>query len=142
MKKETITKSSLETQKFAEEFASKLKPGNIITLYGDLGAGKTTFVQGLAKGLGFKDKVFSPTFIFMRPYKLKGAIKTLYHIDLYRLENTKDLRNIGIEEFIGEKDAVSVIEWPEKIKGSLPQDVIELKIERLSEQTRKITYFL
>ncbi len=91
MNKEVITKSIEETQKFAQEFAGKLKSGNIIALYGELGAGKTIFVQGLAKGLGFRGKVFSPTFIFMRPYKLEGKIKTLYHIDLYRLEGIMDL---------------------------------------------------
>ena len=78
----------------------------------------------------------------MRPYKLEGKIKTLYHIDLYRLEDIKDLKNIGIEEFISEKDAVSAIEWAEKIEHLLPKNVIKIKIERLSEQTRKITYFL
>lgn len=142
MNKEVITKSIEETQKFAQEFAGKLKPGNIIALYGELGAGKTIFVQGLAKGLGFRGKVFSPTFIFMRPYKLKGKIKTLYHIDLYRLEGIMDLKNIGVEEFISEKDAVSAVEWAEKIEHLLPKNVIKIKIERLSEQTRKITYFL
>lgn len=152
MNKEVITKSIEETQKFAQEFAGKLKPGNIIALYGELGAGKTIFVQGLAKGLGFRGKVFSPTFIFMRPYKISdqtsdirdqgSKIKILYHIDLYRLEGIMDLKNIGVEEFISEKDAVSAIEWAEKIEHLLPKNVIKIKIERLSEQTRKITYFL
>lgn len=152
MNKEVITKSIEETQKFAQEFAGKLKPGNIIALYGELGAGKTIFVQGLAKGLGFRGKVFSPTFIFMRPYKIsdqtsdirdqRSKIKILYHIDLYRLEGIMDLKNIGVEEFISEKDAVSAIEWAEKIEHLLPKNVIKIKIERLSEQTRKITYFL
>ncbi len=142
MNKEVITKSIEETQKFAQEFAGKLKSGNIIALYGELGAGKTIFVQGLAKGLGFRGKVFSPTFIFMRPYKLEGKIKTLYHIDLYRLEGIMDLKNIGVEEFLNEKDAVSAVEWAEKIEHLLPKNVIKIKIERLNEQTRKITYFL
>jgi len=121
--------------------AKTLKPGNIIALYGELGAGKTIFVQGLAKGLGYEGKVFSPTFIFMRPYKLKGIIKTLYHIDLFRLEGVPDLKNIGIEEFLSETDAVSVIEWAEKIEYLLPKNVIKIKIERKSETDRKITYF-
>ena len=141
MNKEVITRSIEETQKFAKEFAGKLKPGDIIALYGDLGAGKTIFVQGLAKGLGFKGKVFSPTFIFLRPYKLNGKIKTLYHIDLYRLEDMKGLKNIGIEEFLNEKYAVSAIEWAEKIEHLLPKNVIKIKMKRLGESERKITYF-
>ena len=144
MKKEMVTKSIEETQKYAQEFAKALKPGNIIALYGGLGVGKTIFVQGLAKGLDFKGKVFSPTFIFMRPYKIsnqKSKIKTLYHIDLYRLEEIADLKNIGIEEFISEKNSVSAIEWAEKIEHLLPKDVIKIKMERRSETERKITCF-
>lgn len=142
MNKEVVTSSIEETQEFAQEFAKSLKPGNIVALYGELGAGKTIFVQGLAKGLGFRGKVFSPTFIFMRPYKIsnqKSKIKTLYHIDLYRLEEIADLKNIGIEEFISEKNSVSAIEWAEKIEHLLPKKVIKIKMERISETERKIT---
>lgn len=142
MNKEVVTSSIEETQEFAQEFAKSLKPGSIVALYGELGAGKTIFVQGLAKGLGFRGKVFSPTFIFMRPYKIsnqKSKIKTLYHIDLYRLEEIADLKNIGIEEFISEKNSVSAIEWAEKIEHLLPKKVIKIKMERISETERKIT---
>lgn len=142
MSKKVITKSIEETQKFAEKFAGKLNPGDIVALYGDLGAGKTIFVQGLAKGLGFRGKVFSPTFIFLRPYNLSGKIKTLYHIDLYRLEEIADLKNIGVEEFLNEKDTVSAVEWAEKIEHLLPKNAIKIKMERLGESERKITYFL
>jgi tRNA threonylcarbamoyladenosine biosynthesis protein TsaE len=135
-----ILKSSTETKHFAKKFAKKLKPGDVLALFGSLGAGKTTFIQGLAQGLGFKGRVFSPTFIFVRPYKIEGpSIKTLYHIDLYRLERSTDLRNIGIEEFLSDKEAVSAIEWPEKIEHLLPKKTIKIRIETVGESKRKIT---
>ena len=104
-----ITKNSLETQKLGKKFAERLTAG-VVALYGDLGSGKTTFVQGLAKGFGIK-KIISPTFIIVRSYKLKlktqnfplrqgyaGQAKFFYHIDLYRIQSEKDLEGLGIEE--------------------------------------------
>ncbi len=138
-----ISNSIEETQKFAADFAKKLKPGAVLALYGSLGAGKTAFIQGLAKGLGFRGKVFSPTFIFVRPYKIgdrKSKIETLYHIDLYRLEETKELKSIGIGEFLAEPNAVSAIEWPEKIEKFLPKGATKIKIEVLGENKRGITW--
>ena len=150
-KQEFISKSAEETKKFAKEFAEKLKAGAILALYGDLGTGKTTFIQGLAAGLGYTSKVFSPTFIFVRPYKIsnrrsgignhKKDIKILYHIDLYRLRKAEDLKNIGLEEFLNEKGAVSAIEWPEKIEKALPANTIKIKLETIGEEKRKITSF-
>lgn len=146
-----ISKSAGETKNFAKEFGKKLKAGDVLALYGDLGAGKTTFIQGLAVGLGFTGRVFSPTFIFVRPYKInnqgsgigaqKKDIKILYHIDLYRLGKAEDLKNIGIEEFLNEKDAVSAIEWPEKIEKALPANTIKIRLETIDEEKRKITSF-
>src|SRR4030043_764386 len=93
-----VSKSAESTKSFAKNLARKIRVGDILALYGSLGAGKTTFVQGLTAGLGYKDRVFSPTFIFVRPYKIaiseqltasskkQSKIKTLYHIDLYRVE--------------------------------------------------------
>ncbi|OGY25336.1 MAG: tRNA (adenosine(37)-N6)-threonylcarbamoyltransferase complex ATPase subunit type 1 TsaE [Candidatus Woykebacteria bacterium RBG_16_44_10] len=144
-----ISKSAKSTQTFAKSLAKKIRPGDILALYGSLGAGKTTFVQGLAAGLGYKARVFSPTFIFVRPYKLanskqqtansnKRKIKILYHIDLYRVEKETDLKTIGIEEFLTDNDAVSVIEWPEKIENKLPIKTIKIKIEVISENERRI----
>lgn len=138
-----ISNSIEDTQKFAAGFAKKLKPGAVLALYGSLGAGKTAFIQGLAKGLGFRGKVFSPTFIFVRPYRIgdrKSKIDTFYHIDLYRLEETTDLKSIGISEFLAEADAVSAIEWPEKIEKLLPKNATKIKIEVLGENKRKITW--
>ncbi|MDP2721000.1 MAG: tRNA (adenosine(37)-N6)-threonylcarbamoyltransferase complex ATPase subunit type 1 TsaE [bacterium] len=142
MKQEFISNSPLETKNFAAGFAKNLKPGIILALYGDLGAGKTTFIQGLAAGLGYKGKVTSPTFIFIRPYEIskqKRKIKTLYHIDLYRVEKPSDLETIGAREFIFDTEAVAAIEWPEKIEKILPTKTIKINLESISETKRKIT---
>ena len=148
MSQEFISNSAEETKKFAGEFAKKLKPGDILALYGSLGAGKTTFIQGLVASLGYRGKVFSPTFIFVRPYQIrsqtsdirqqKSGIKTFYHIDLYRIEEPADLKTIGIEEFLDEKDSVSAIEWPERIENGLPERTVKIKIESIDENTRRL----
>ena len=146
---EIISNSSENTKKIAREFSKKLNPGSILAFYGNLGAGKTTFIQGLAEGLGYKGRVFSPTFIFVRPYKIseqkaensqhKSAIKTLYHIDLYRIEKATDLKTIGIQEFLEDKEAISAIEWAEKIDKFLPKNAMKIMITPLSPTERKIT---
>jgi len=146
---EIISNSSENTKKVAREFSKKLNPGSILAFYGNLGAGKTTFIQGLAEGLGYKGRVFSPTFIFVRPYKIseqkaesgqhKSAIKTLYHIDLYRIEKATDLKTIGIQEFLEDKEAISAIEWAEKIDKFLPKNAMKIMITPLSPTERKIT---
>ena len=143
MKQQFISNSPLETKNFAAGFAKNLEPGAILALYGGLGAGKTTFIQGLAGGLGYKGKVTSPTFIFIRPYEIrkqKRKIKTLYHIDLYRVEKPTDLVAIGAREFIFDKEGVAAIEWPEKIERMLPGKTIKINLEPISETKRKITW--
>ena len=144
MSKEFISNCVEETKNFAGRFAKKLKPGDILALYGGLGAGKTAFIQGLAAGLGYKSRVFSPTFIFVRPYKISDQeseisnqkVKTLYHIDLYRLEKPTDLATIGISEFLREPGTASAIEWPEKIEKQLPPKTIKIQIAVVDENTR------
>ena len=139
--KEVITNSLQETQAFAEKFAEELKPGDIIALSGELGAGKTTVVQGFAKGLGITNRIISPTFIIARSYEIKNPNKKLekfYHIDLYRINSEKDLEGLGMKEILSEKDAVVVIEWPERLGSFMPEKRWEIKIESLGENERKI----
>lgn len=143
MNKQTfITKSFEKTQKIAEDFSSKLTEGGIVALYGDLGSGKTTFVQGLAKGLGIKQRIISPTFIIVRQYKVRGkesAISGFYHIDLYRTETIKDIQSLGIEEIMNDPQNIVVIEWAEKMKNMLSTKRINIEFEYISEKERKIT---
>ena len=139
---ELITHSVEETQQFAEKFAKEIQPGDIITLSGDLGAGKTTFTQGFAKGLGITQRIISPTFIIARKYRItdsKLSIAYFYHIDLYRLHKEEEIESVGLSEIFGEKDAIAVIEWPERLGSLLPKKRWEIKIESLREDERKIT---
>jgi len=146
---EIITKSAKETQKLGQKLATSLKslrPGGpqgpegdgVIALYGELGSGKTTFVQGLARGLGIKRRIISPTFIFVRPYTLDPKPCTLYHVDLYRIDTLKQTTGLGLEEIFADKNAIVAIEWAEKIKKILPKKRIDIYFEYLSENKRRI----
>lgn len=126
------TKSEKETFEFAKNYAKKLKGGEIIGLIGDLGTGKTVFTKGLAKGLGVKDNITSPTFVIMKVYEVNSKllkVNCLVHIDAYRLTSGKDLEAIGALEYFNKKDTVVVIEWPEKIKKILPRKTRYIKIK-------------
>ncbi len=135
-----ITNSSRATQKLGHDFGRVLEKGDIVCLYGNLGSGKTTFTQGLAEGLGIKEKIISPTFIIIRSHKL--GVGSFYHIDLYRIENEKDLEGLGIEEIINNKDNIIVIEWAEKLKNYLPQKRIDIKLSYEKNNSRKIKFGL
>lgn len=136
-----ITNNEKETFNFANNYAKKLKGGEIIGLIGDLGAGKTVFTKGLAKGLEIKETITSPTFVIMKVYKVKSnllKIKCLVHIDAYRLRSVRDLEAIGALEYFNKKDTITVIEWPENIKKILPKAVRYVNIthgEDLSKRT-------
>ena len=104
---EKILKSVEETLAVAEAFAARLKGGDIVLLHGDLGAGKTTFTKGIARALGVEDVVTSPTFTIIKEYD--GRSLRLYHMDMYRLDG--DVTELGIEDYLGRKDGVCVIEW-------------------------------
>lgn len=132
-----ITNSFQETQAISRKFAEELKTGDVVALYGDLGGGKTTFVQELAKELGIKKRIISPTFIIVRSYGL--GVGGFYHIDLYRIESEKDLKGLGIEEIINNKNNIVAIEWAEKLGKGLPKKRWDIRFEYLGEDKRKIT---
>lgn len=134
-----ITSTDIQTRQFASDLALKFKNrGGIITLSGELGAGKTTFVQGFAQGLGIEEKVLSPTFILMRQHNIPKTEKVLYHIDLYRLEGKNDPEALGLDEIISDKRSIVLIEWPERLKGKNLPDPVVVKIKKLPEGTREI----
>lgn len=130
--------SENETKQIAEALARKTR-NHIFALTGELGAGKTIFVQGFAKGLGIKEKIISPTFVLIRQHKIPGTKKILHHIDLYRLEDTKDLRELGLEEIWSNPNTIILIEWAEKAQQFLPKDVIKINISKGEGQNRIIT---
>ena len=124
--------SAKETENIAKAFAKTLKCGDVVCLNGDLGAGKTTFTKGIAKALGITDVVTSPTFTFMKEYE--GRIN-LYHFDMYRVEEADELYELGLNEYLGDKTGVCVIEWNkfENIKNP-----IIINIEVIDDTSRKI----
>jgi tRNA threonylcarbamoyladenosine biosynthesis protein TsaE len=139
---EHISKSKEETYLLAAKIATKAKGGDIFALSGDLGAGKTTFVQGFAKNLGVTSAVTSPTFVLMKQYPVnKNEIKILVHVDCYRMADANDTESIGLPEYFERKDTVILIEWPEKIDSILPARTKQIKFEYIDDETRKITTF-
>jgi len=139
-KKEVIIQSAEEMQKVGKYLSNEIlkeilenKKAIVIGLEGDLGSGKTTFVQGIAKGLGIKGKITSPTFVIMRKYDF------LYHIDCYRIQ-LEDLLELDFKEIINQPGNIIVIEWAERVKKILPKDTIWMKFEYLGKDKRKIIY--
>ena len=136
--KKYISKSEQGTKQFAQRFARKTK-SKIFALTGELGAGKTIFIQGFAKGLGIKDKIISPTFVLIRQHKIPNTGEVLYHIDLYRLENIKSLESLGLGEILTDPNNIVLIEWAEKARQLLPKDTIKIDISKGEGQNRIIT---
>lgn len=160
---EFITKSEIETEKIARDLAKKFKSKQILALYGDLGSGKTVFVKGLAKGLGIKTIIVSPTFVFIKEYPItkiqkkedknktnstnldrttirnrKSQIETLIHVDCYRMRDERDAEEIGLVEYFNQKNNIIAVEWPEKIKSILPKNIIKINFDNLGGDLREI----
>lgn len=153
-----FTKNEKETKEFAEGMAKELlekpydgKTALVLALEGVLGAGKTTFAQGFAKGLGIEEgNITSPTFVILKEYNLHkhslrfkiqdSRFKNFYHMDCYRLENEKDLEGVGLKEILKNPENLILIEWPERIKKALPKKLARVKIYYISESKRKILF--
>lgn len=159
-----LSKNEKQTKKIAGQLVKKLKGGEVIALTGNLGAGKTTFIQGLANGLKIEKNVNSPTFVLMKiyPVKSRGAgispkaklfnrvspvknspVLYLCHVDAYRIKNPLELADIGALEYFRDKNTVSIIEWADKIKSILPKKIIEITIKhgkKENERTIDINY--
>ncbi len=127
-----ISKSELETQNIAFEYAKTLKLGDVVVLSGDLGAGKTAFTKGVAKYFNL-DGVTSPTYAYLNVYGDK-----LYHYDCYRLSCGEDAERLGLTDYFGGNN-ICIIEWAENIEDVLPDEYKTVKIERIDENTRKIS---
>ena len=132
---EFITNSPLETEKVGEALGKVLKPGSILAYAGDLGAGKTAFTRGLARGLGAAEQVTSPTYTIVNEY-LSGRMP-LFHFDMYRLASSDDLWDIGWEDYL-ERGGVCAVEWSENVADAM-EDAITVCIQKLGEESRKIT---
>ena len=132
---EFITHSPEETEKIGEALAKSLQPGTILAYRGDLGAGKTAFTRGLARGLGCKETVTSPTYTIVNEYL--GGRLPLFHFDMYRLTSSDDLWDIGWEDYL-DREGVCAVEWSENVQDAM-EDAVTVTIEKLGETTRRIT---
>jgi len=136
--REEITQSPEETKQLAGQLAGKLRPGSVLALHGDLGSGKTCFVQGLAEALGVKEIVNSPTFAIINEYR--GRCR-LYHVDLYRINSEAEAEALGMDDFL-EGDGITAIEWPEIFSRYLPEDTIHVHLEFMDANRRRIKIHL
>ena len=126
-----------DTEAFAAAMARSLPKGTVIALHGDLGAGKTVFARGFARGLGVQEPVSSPTFTLVQEYPFSGGI--LYHLDLYRINDSAAALAFGVDEFLYDKSAFALVEWPERVADILPPETIHLKLTPLeAEGARRI----
>lgn len=155
---EITTKTAKETQKIAKILAGEIakmpameEGALVLTLNGELGAGKTTFVQGLVAGLGIKEEVSSPTFLIMKKIELhkhilknkknaKIQFKNLYHFDCYRIKNERDLADLDIKDIFRDKENIVLIEWSERIKKILPKNLIDVRFEYKGLKERQINF--
>ena len=134
--REFISHNALETQSYAEALAKDFKGGEALLLVGEMGAGKTHFVKGLAKGLGVEEVVTSPTFALHNVYS--GRL-TLNHFDFYRIDDSEEVAILGLDEFFYDKNGVAAIEWSENVKDLLPKHCITVTIDKIDDNTRRIT---
>jgi tRNA threonylcarbamoyladenosine biosynthesis protein TsaE len=135
-----ISHSPEETAALGRRFAETIEPGALLGLRGDLGAGKTEFVRGLARGLGYTGRVHSPTFALLNEYR--GGRLPIYHIDLYRLETAREIESAGLDDFYYQIDGVTLIEWVDRLSAvNMPLPNLKLiTFQTLNETSREITY--
>lgn len=148
MKKQRyLTNNPAQTQKLGERLAreiSRKKTGKkafIVGLEGDLGSGKTTFLQGFAKGLGIKEKILSPTFVILKKFKItktKSTFQNFFHIDCYRIQKPKEILDLGFKEIISDSKNIVVIEWADKIKEILSQKITLIKFKFINKNKREL----
>ena len=133
-----ISESTADTESWAGKLAGLLRSGDVLALDGDLGAGKTAFVSGVAKALGVKGQVASPTFTLLRDHEAGEKRIALYHFDAYRISGAEEWYELGFDEYLAE-GGVAAIEWAERIAKTLPPETIWINLEWLDENRRRIT---
>ncbi len=144
MKRKFLTKNSTQTKKLAEKLAIKIlqekkrEKAFVIGLEGELGAGKTTFLQGFAKGLSIKERILSPTFILMRRFSLKGG-RNFYHLDCYRIAKAKEVLDLGFKDIILGPQNIVAVEWAGKIKEILPKNALRIKVRVIGDKEREVS---
>lgn len=133
---QVMTESSGQTERLGERLGAWLRPGDIVLLHGDLGAGKTTLTKGIARVLGVQDTVSSPSFALVNEYALPAL--RLFHLDLYRLNDPADLESIGFAELTSAEDGIAIVEWPERASSMLPDRYLLVEIAYAGEGQREV----
>lgn len=136
MERILITHSPEETEEAGVGLAELVRDGDVVALVGELGAGKTTFVKGLARGLFVKDLVLSPSFLLARSYE--GRIP-FHHLDAYRISDPDELSEVGLRDLLPPETGVTAVEWADRIPGLIPQGAVWVKIEHAGDDRRRIT---
>ncbi len=131
----TVTNSAAETRELGEQLAKRLEPGDVVLLRGDLGAGKSELTRGIARGLGVRETVTSPSFTILNVYESGRC--PLYHFDWYRLESADELYELGLDEYIG-GDGIAVVEWPERCPEVVAERFVRIDIRATGDETREI----
>jgi tRNA threonylcarbamoyladenosine biosynthesis protein TsaE len=141
---EHITHSAEETRALGATLIRGILPGSILALRGDLGAGKTTFVQGLLEELGAEKPYVSPTFVIMKQYDFPessgNGIRRIYHVDAYRIDDPADMEKLGFDEWCADPEGFVLVEWPEKIDTLLPENTKTVSLRWLSDTDREISF--
>jgi len=130
-----ILRGAAETEAFGRQLAGTLRVGDVVALYGDLGAGKTTLARGLLRGLGFGGDVASPTFPIVQPYE--GLVPPIWHVDLYRIEDPAEIGELALDEWLA--DGALVVEWPERLGAALWPHALRLTLSRDGDGARALT---
>lgn len=130
-----VSRSASATQAFGRALMDLLPDGALVALYGDLGAGKTCLVRGMAEAAGMADRVTSPTFTLVHEYR--GA-RTLYHLDLYRMTSPEQVLHLGYEDLFDPKDGICVAEWAERAEGMLPERRVDIRLSHENDDARRI----
>jgi tRNA threonylcarbamoyladenosine biosynthesis protein TsaE len=131
----TVTNSAEETRALGEKLAERLQAGDVVTLEGELGAGKSELARGIARGLGVTETVTSPSFTILNVYE-SGRLP-LYHFDWYRLESEEELYELGMDEYLG-GDGIAVVEWAERCPDAVPENAVRIMLETVGPEQRRI----
>lgn len=140
-----LSKKTEDTLKLGEKIGKRLKLGMLLALEGDLGGGKTTFTKGVAKGLGVKEEITSPTFTLMKIYQTPRTsnhkLRTiLYHFDFYRIDSPEDMVGYELQEALEDSNGIVIVEWAEKIEASLPKEKLVVKFRYVDDNSREIIF--
>ena len=137
---EFVSRSAEQTRRLGARLGQLLQGGEIICLQGPLGAGKTVLAQGIGRGWGATQPLISPTFVLMRQHRRPVGDQILLHIDFYRLQGAIEAQGLGLEDWVGDPDVVTVVEWPERAAEILPAERLWIRLDRAGEDRRRLLF--